>query len=103
MKIEKNKKVSVSDSDSDLDSDKKFRFQYQYRNWTWVSVPDTETWFRSHATLCTPPRTHRIRGQKSQVLKPTFLPKNDGEKQRPYQRRLNPALCVLQTYFRISL
>ena len=23
--------------------------------------------------------------------------------QRPYQRRLSPALCVLQTYFRISL
>ena len=30
--------------------------------------------------IITPPRTHRICGVKSQVLKPTFRLKNDGEK-----------------------
>ena len=28
-----------------------FWLQYWYRNWTLVSVPDIETWFRSHATI----------------------------------------------------
>ena len=30
---------------------KKFRLWYRYRNWTLVSVPDTETWFRSYTNL----------------------------------------------------